>query len=987
MDKRTALPHGYVLDFPGMSCVIEEEAGRGSNAIVYNGWYVDASSDSGERHHVLIKELFPYHEEHAIYRESDGTIACSAEGVQTLEFHRKSFRDGNSIHLSLRALHPDETSGNINTHLYHGTYYTILDYSGGRTLEKDEQTSGRTTSLRRITQRCMGLLESLRMFHATGCLHLDISPDNILLLNHGRKERVELIDYNSVVRIAEAEENTSFYFRSKQGFNSPEIRACNLRNVGLWTDLYSVTAVFYYCLVGRSLSRMQLCGLSPISVAEAPCLREMPETVLLMVRKILAKGLMTCTKYRYQTVDDMLADFQELVNRIEGIGVTHWALWETGSKCIRQELQSNPIFSYLMDEDTRYPLEISAPENRGMRDFLTGTQNVLLTGNGGSGKTTVLLQTAWEESQHYHVDRAVVLYLPLYDYTEGNDHFLHDKILQKMRFHPETETYANARHTLDLLLQKPLQTHHGECPVVCLLLDGYNEISGDTRTLQNEIYRFSKMEGVNVLLTSRYMLTEYSFEHWSMEPLRNGTVTEVLAKNGLLLPESPKMRLLLTNAMMLSLFVRTCLREEKQLILETREDLIYAYRNALLAKEQRSLPEDSGERWQLDAAIYCILPVVATLEEQRKTNNEELLHWIELLYAQLGTRTMRCLFPRWVGHTTEVRGDAHTGEEWYHYLLHDILWRRLGVVILDENGAYRIFHQDFRDVLAKEGKQILEVIRRKKRTQYGMVGGVGMLLLSLCLSVLLGQIPSYDPQAAIDMLGYVQVVTLRLEKELRIIQDLLDATCAQEEGTVAEEEFANARKQGRFIAYPTYMDSMVEGDVVREYRELLESLCEDGERFPWNAQGFDTENFLDEVALWQTVQTRYREYIDVLETVYRYGTTEEYRYFCEQIRKISDADLQCVAAYYKLVYEPCLSGMADWESTPEGREYAGISKRLADGWGKNSSVLMLADALGKSTPEDWRNVLSEAEALSYEKRSLLAQDAVYVRYLHRDTLG
>ena len=41
MDKRCALPPGSVLDFPGLRCTIEGEQGRGSNAIVYRGWYAD----------------------------------------------------------------------------------------------------------------------------------------------------------------------------------------------------------------------------------------------------------------------------------------------------------------------------------------------------------------------------------------------------------------------------------------------------------------------------------------------------------------------------------------------------------------------------------------------------------------------------------------------------------------------------------------------------------------------------------------------------------------------------------------------------------------------------------------------------------------------------------------------------------------------------------------------------------------------------------
>ena len=49
MDYRKALTAGNVLDFPGMSCTIETEIGRGSNAIVYRGSYPDRLNREPER--------------------------------------------------------------------------------------------------------------------------------------------------------------------------------------------------------------------------------------------------------------------------------------------------------------------------------------------------------------------------------------------------------------------------------------------------------------------------------------------------------------------------------------------------------------------------------------------------------------------------------------------------------------------------------------------------------------------------------------------------------------------------------------------------------------------------------------------------------------------------------------------------------------------------------------------------------------------------
>ena len=75
MDNRKALSKGVILEFDGMCCTIEEEIGRGSNAIVYRGFYPDLLNTE-ENHIVLIKELFPFHMKSYIKRGLQNEIIC-----------------------------------------------------------------------------------------------------------------------------------------------------------------------------------------------------------------------------------------------------------------------------------------------------------------------------------------------------------------------------------------------------------------------------------------------------------------------------------------------------------------------------------------------------------------------------------------------------------------------------------------------------------------------------------------------------------------------------------------------------------------------------------------------------------------------------------------------------------------------------------------------------------------------------------------------
>ena len=195
MDHRIPLKFHTVLAFAGMPCHIETVTGQGSNAIVYKGWYPDAL-DPELRHHVLIKELFPFHPQGKIRREEDGTISVAREASDLWQDHKESFEAGNRIHLRLLADHPGMMAmgANLNSFSCNGTLYSVLGYTGGRSLR--EELNREEADLRCVTMRMIRLLDALEVFHKSGYLHLDISPDNIMLVGQEEKEHIFLIDYN-----------------------------------------------------------------------------------------------------------------------------------------------------------------------------------------------------------------------------------------------------------------------------------------------------------------------------------------------------------------------------------------------------------------------------------------------------------------------------------------------------------------------------------------------------------------------------------------------------------------------------------------------------------------------------------------------------------------------------------------------------------------------------------------------------------------------
>ena len=311
MDYRKALAAGSILEFSGMPCTLEAEIGRGSNAIVYKGHYADRM-DREQRHTVLIKELFPLHPKGAVYRSEQGGISFTAEGGETFALHTKNFEYSNRIRLRMLEKYPESIGGKLNTFFLGGTMYTVLSYTGGRSLEN----AGGTPNLRLLTLRLLRLLDSLEAFHESGFLHLDVAPDNILLIGQGSREQVMLIDYNSVY-----EQNVSAgpaYSSVKVGYSAPEIITGGAPLAA--SDLYSVTAVFFRCLTGAALTPFQMSRPKPPDVSDCPALQDQPDTVAAMVAHILRKGLQSLPRRRWQSVSEMRRDMDELLNRIDVMG-------------------------------------------------------------------------------------------------------------------------------------------------------------------------------------------------------------------------------------------------------------------------------------------------------------------------------------------------------------------------------------------------------------------------------------------------------------------------------------------------------------------------------------------------------------------------------------------------------------------------------------------------------------------------------------------
>lgn len=954
MDKRTVLGPGTLLPFPGMECTVVSLVGRGSNAMVYLGHYPDQHNPALQ-HRVLIKELFPYEPGGMIYRNGSGEICCLQEARDTWELHRFSFDRGNEIHIRLLEEHPGDLDSNINTFSMNHTLYSILGFTGGRSLEAElGRPNGRDISLGEHIRRIHGVLNVLEAFHQSGFLHLDISPDNILLIGEGRRERVTLIDYNSVHTLSEIREGKSVYYSAKDGYTAPEIRAGKTGDIGCGSDLYALTAVFYWCLTGKKLTPMQIVRSAVPDVSEAPCLQGVPDTVHSMVRQILKKGLCSIPGRRYRNVEQMRLDLEELEDRLSGKGITHWALWENGRANVLRAVKNNPALNYIRDEARIFPVRGVTNEGEevslsglGDENWLADGRPALLLGGGGMGKTTSLLRLAYRQKETYSSVEPAVTYISLYGWEDSGDSFIKNRILEHLRFQPHTDSMETARHELLNLLSTPLRTKKGDRPKLILLLDGLNEVTGDMGPLLKEIEELAQMAGVRVLAAGRSETGEAGFRTITLKQLEEEFVRKTLAVNGLLPPREPALFQLLQNPMMLSIFLQTALAGEKQLLIDSREQLLEQYFAAMLMKEVRNLPEDSPRRWYTQAALYFILPEIAKLEHATgmAVSDQALLPVVGKCYKRLSGRFMTMVFPQWIGHISDLKGGAENADEWYGLMVLTVLWRRLGLIVRDEEGRFRVAHQLFREYMAEIEQGFNAKFIRLQRIRTGAATAVAAIVIIVFYRWLYTPylVPLFGGEAKIHYdTGLSEIVVdtgfsayINGGSQYESISNLLD--CFSEDGIREadyERYFVQCMKKletvaGRAGAGSAQTGSSQVGSAEAENPQAalisgyVDALLASGEVMPWS------ERELDETALDAMVgiplnrAADYRKYVDILDRLRKdeklwdaFG--EDY---VATFQEAVLADAYVLGGYYNTVIGPELEAMGASDSEEDRQKY------------------------------------------------------------------
>ena len=306
LDNRKAMTNGYKLVLGNNSqYTITEELGRGAGCIIYNAIYPDST---GCRHIVRIKECYPYNME--ISRLEDGTLKAAEPYKTAFADAKIKFRDAYSKNVALK-----NTLGLINSTVdvmdiyeYGNTLYSVMGCIEGEDYRRDLDEN-----IQSLFIRLLALARIIKKYHDNGVLYLDIKPENIMVIPE-TKEHMVLFDFDSILFRESLRNNKETRISFSDGYAAPELVQGKINKICEATDIYSIGAIAFYKLFGRTPGPME--GAINFKYDFNTMLqrdeRYQPEFFRLL-DKFLHKTVASSVAYRYQKIDEMVTVLKELI--------------------------------------------------------------------------------------------------------------------------------------------------------------------------------------------------------------------------------------------------------------------------------------------------------------------------------------------------------------------------------------------------------------------------------------------------------------------------------------------------------------------------------------------------------------------------------------------------------------------------------------------------------------------------------------------------
>jgi len=221
---------------------IEAVLGQGGFGIVYRARHPAYGR-------VALKEFYPKSQ---ASRVADGSIVPSTPRSQ--EAFTKGVERLLAEGAKLRAFRHKNIVRVIDVFEHNHTAYLAMEEVEGTTLQAAVEGRNLVPGKGMVEDFAAQMVDALKMVHASGLVHRDVAPDNILVDLKSGAARFVLIDFGGAKRVVTDVSESSSRSLTKTGFSSPE--QYGSETVGGMkatpaTDVYGLAATLYWLVSGK----------------------------------------------------------------------------------------------------------------------------------------------------------------------------------------------------------------------------------------------------------------------------------------------------------------------------------------------------------------------------------------------------------------------------------------------------------------------------------------------------------------------------------------------------------------------------------------------------------------------------------------------------------------------------------------------------------------------------------------------------------------
>lgn len=181
-------------------------------------------------------------------RDVDGNVVVAAENQQAFLAAKADFKSEAEI---LHSLMHDNIVPVNEVFEQNNTVYYVMSYLGNVSLYQYVAENGGLLSEAKAKQIIMPLTSALAYLHNRNILHLDIKPDNIMMVRLGDVVKPVLIDFGQAMYFVNGKPKKDKGIRGYSKGYSPLEQKQNVCTFSPSLDIYSLAATLLYMLSGK----------------------------------------------------------------------------------------------------------------------------------------------------------------------------------------------------------------------------------------------------------------------------------------------------------------------------------------------------------------------------------------------------------------------------------------------------------------------------------------------------------------------------------------------------------------------------------------------------------------------------------------------------------------------------------------------------------------------------------------------------------------